>query len=70
MDIVSWLRALRLERYEPEFRENDINEEVLPTLTAEDLKDIGITIVGHRRKILDAIAGLRSPDGQARGRPF
>jgi class 3 adenylate cyclase/predicted ATPase len=65
LDIVSWLRALRLERYEPEFRENDINEEVLPTLTAEDLKDIGITIVGHRRKILDAIAGLRSPDGQA-----
>ena len=49
-----------LERYESAFRENEITEKVLPRLTAEDLKDLGVTIVGHRRVLLDAIADLRS----------
>jgi class 3 adenylate cyclase len=44
----------------PVFRDNDIDETVLPNLTAEDLKDLGVSIVGHRRKLLDAIAGLRA----------
>jgi class 3 adenylate cyclase len=60
MDVGSWLRGLGLERYEAAFRENEIDETVLPTLTAEDLKDLGIGIVGHRRKLLDAIAALRA----------
>ena len=60
MDLGGWLRSLSLERYEAAFRENEIDETVLPTLTAEDLKDLGIGIVGHRRKILDAIASLRA----------
>src|SRR6516225_597528 len=60
MDIVVWLRSLGLERYESAFRENEITEKVLPRLTAEDLKDLGVTIVGHRRVLLDAIADLRS----------
>ena len=59
MDIDAWLRSLGLERYEAAFRENEIDETVLPNLTAEDLKDLGVGIVGHRRKILDAIGALR-----------
>jgi class 3 adenylate cyclase len=59
MDVVVWLRGLGLGRYEATFRENEIDETVLPNLTAEDLKDLGVGIVGHRRKILDAIAALR-----------
>ena len=60
MDIVVWLRSLGLGKYEALFRENDIDETVLLSLTAEDLKELGVTSFGHRRKILDAIAALRS----------
>src|SRR6478672_12810419 len=56
MDLGVWLRSLGLERYEASFRENEIDDTVLPSLTAEDLKDLGVGIVGHRRKLLDAIA--------------
>src|SRR6516225_1461103 len=58
MDVGGWLRGLGLERYEQAFRENEINEEVLPGLTADDLKDLGVALVGHRRRLLDAIAAL------------
>ena len=60
MDIVVWLRSLGLGRYEAAFRENEIDETVLPDLTAEDLKGLGVSIVGHRRKLLDAIAAMRT----------
>jgi SAM domain (Sterile alpha motif) len=60
MDVGGWLRSLGLEQYEATFRENAINEKVLPNLTAEDLKDLGIGIVGHRRKLLNAISALRA----------
>ena len=63
MDIVVWLRSLGLERYEAAFRENKINERVLPNLTQEDLKEIGVGPVGHRRILLEAIAALRSDTG-------
>ena len=63
MDLGTWLRSLGLEQYEAAFRENEINEKVLPRLTAEDLKDLGVVIVGHRRKLLDAIAALRIDAG-------
>jgi class 3 adenylate cyclase len=63
MDIVVWLRSLGLGRYEAAFRDNEIDETVLPSLTAEDLKDLGVSIVGHRRKLLDAIAALRTDAG-------
>ena len=59
MDIAAWLRELGLERYEDAFRDNDVDARVLPHLTAEDLKDIGITSVGHRRSLLAAIKALR-----------
>jgi len=42
------------------FRDNAITEKVLPNLTAEDLKDLGVSMVGHRRMLLDAIATLRA----------
>ena len=58
MDIGGWLRGLDLEQYEAAFRDNEIDGEVLPKLTADDLKDIGVAIVGHRRKMLSAIAEL------------
>jgi class 3 adenylate cyclase/predicted ATPase len=60
MDISTWLRGLGLERYEQAFRENAIDEATLPKLTAEDLRDLGVTAVGHRRILLDAIAALRA----------
>jgi class 3 adenylate cyclase len=61
-----WLRSLGLERYEAAFRGNEIDEAVLPNLTHETLKELGVTAVGHRLKILDAIAALRA-DFNARG---
>jgi len=60
MDLGGWLRSLGLEQYEAAFRENEINDKVLPSLTAEDLKDLGVAIVGHRRTLLNAIAALRA----------
>src|SRR5271163_3757926 len=60
MDVVVWLRSLGLGKYEAVFRENDIDETVLLNLTAEDLKELGVASLGHRRKLLDAIAALRS----------
>jgi len=59
MDIEDWLRSLGLERYGAAFRENEIDDAILPRLTAEDLKELGVGPVGHRRKLLDAIAALR-----------
>jgi class 3 adenylate cyclase/predicted ATPase len=63
MDIAVWLRSLGLGRYEAAFRDNEIDETVLPNLTAEDLKELGVTALGHRRKLLDAIAALRTDAG-------
>jgi class 3 adenylate cyclase len=58
MDIAAWLRGLGLERYAPAFRDNDVDDEVLPELTSDDLISLGVTSVGHRRKLLAAIAAL------------
>ena len=60
MDPTEWLQTLGLERYAAAFRENEIDEPIFPRLTAEDLKDIGVGAIGHRRKLLDAIAALRT----------
>src|SRR5215467_13368026 len=65
MDVGGWLRSLGLGRYEAAFRENEIDETVLPSLTHETLKEIGVTAVGHRLKLLDAIAALRT-DGSTK----
>jgi len=69
VDIAAWLRNLGLERYEPAFREHDIDARLLPRLTGDDLKDIGVVSIGHRRKLLDAIAMLRDVSRGGDGRP-
>jgi len=58
MNTAAWLQSLGLERYEPLFRDNEIDWEVLPKLTSDDLREIGVVAIGHRRKLLDAIAAL------------
>src|SRR6516162_1179109 len=63
VDIAAWLHGLGLQQYERAFRENAIDDAVLPELTADDLKDLGVSLVGHRRKLLAAIAALRSESG-------
>jgi class 3 adenylate cyclase len=60
IEITEWLRELGLEQYAPTFRENAIDHRILPKLRAEDLKDLGVTLVGHRRQLLDAIAALNA----------
>lgn len=63
-DVTTWLRGLGLERYEVAFRDNAIDAAVLPQLTSEDLKEIGVAALGHRKRLLEAIAALRG-EGQA-----
>jgi class 3 adenylate cyclase/predicted ATPase len=58
VDIAVWLSSLGLERYAPAFRDNDIEAEILPQLTAEDLLALGVKSVGHRRRLLTATASL------------
>src|SRR3954470_5486948 len=59
-DVASWLQQLGLAQYEPAFRDNEVDGDVLPDLTAEDLIGLGVTLIGHRRKLLSAIAALRA----------
>ena len=59
IEITRWLRSLRLEQYADAFLKNDIDGEILPKLTADDLIGLGVTSIGHRRKLLAAIATLR-----------
>src|SRR5215472_8215864 len=65
MDVSDWLRKLGLERYDAAFRDHEIDWEALPKLTAEDLKDLGVVLGGHRRKLLKAIAALRGEPAAA-----
>jgi class 3 adenylate cyclase len=65
MDVGGWLRSLGLDRYEAAFRDNEISERVLASLTQEDLKEIGVGPVGHRRLLLEAIAALHADKGCA-----
>ena len=58
MDVGGWLRSLGLGQYEANFRDNKIDADVLPQLTADDLKDLGVSAVGDRRRLLAAIAAL------------
>ena len=60
MDVADWLRGLGLGQYEAAFHENSVTIDLLPTLTVGDLEDLGVTAVGHRRRMLNAIAALNS----------
>jgi class 3 adenylate cyclase/tetratricopeptide (TPR) repeat protein len=57
-NIETWLTALGLGAYAQAFVDNDIDLDLISDLTVEDLRDIGISSVGHRRKILSAAAEL------------
>jgi class 3 adenylate cyclase/tetratricopeptide (TPR) repeat protein/ABC-type transport system involved in cytochrome c biogenesis ATPase subunit len=65
MNVAEWLRTLGLGQYEAVFHENSVTVDLLPNLTPEDLKDLGVTLVGHRRRMLDAISELRADAGLA-----
>jgi class 3 adenylate cyclase/tetratricopeptide (TPR) repeat protein len=67
MDIVAWLHSLGMQQYEAAFRDNAIDAAVLPELTADDLKNLGVNLVGHRRRFLAAIAALRTDSRPAAG---
>jgi len=58
MDIAAWLHGLGLEQYAQLFRDNDIDGEILGGMNAEDLKELGISSFGHRRRLLNAITAL------------
>ena len=58
MDVAAWLHGLGLEQYVQLFRDNDIDGEILCGMTAEDLKELGISSFGHRRRLLNAITAL------------
>jgi class 3 adenylate cyclase len=70
MNVADWLRTLGLERYEATFRENDVCSELLPNLTGDDLKDLGVISVGHRRQLLQAIAALGPEAARSGDRPI
>jgi SAM domain (Sterile alpha motif) len=59
VDIAAWLTELDLECYAQAFLDNDVDSAVLLTLSAEDLRELGVSSLGHRRKLLEAIAQLR-----------
>ena len=65
MDVGGWLRGLGLGQYEEQFRDNKIDADLLPRLTVDDLKDIGVSVVGDRRRLLDAIAVIAGADPPA-----
>ena len=65
VDIAVWLADLGLERYKQAFDDNDVDGEMLCRLTGDDLKEIGIASLGHRKKLLEAIAGLNDSTGPA-----
>ena len=69
VDVAAWLRGLGLQQYAQAFAVNDIDGRTLPDLTESDLKVIGVTSVGHRRKLVHAIAALRSPGDPTAGQP-
>src|SRR5215467_14615401 len=65
MDVGGWLRGLGLGQYEENFRDNKINADLLPRLTNDDLKDIGVSALGDRLQLLDAIAALAGTKSSA-----
>ena len=69
MNVAGWLRDLGLDRYAEAFAENEIDGETLPALTGDDLKEIGVGPLGHRKKLLAAIAALSAEPPTAAGEP-
>ena len=68
MDVAAWLRGLGLEQHAQLFCDNDIDGEILCGMTAEDLKELGISSFGHRRRLLNAITALGGEPADSRMR--
>jgi hypothetical protein len=60
VDNAAWPTVSGCSKYEQTFCDNAIDGAVLPELTADDLKDLGVHLVGHCRKLIAAIAALRN----------
>ena len=69
MDIRMWLDGLGLDQYAEAFAQNDIDAETLHELTGDDLKELGVASLGHRKKLLGAIAGLSHADNKVAETP-
>ena len=69
MDVRVWLDGLGLGQYAEAFAQNDIDAETLRELTGDDLKELGVTSLGHRKKLLGATAGLSYADNMAAETP-
>ena len=67
-DVDEWLERLGLSRYRPVFAEHDIDRDILPDLTDQDLEKLGLSL-GHRKKLLRAIAELGRQGGRPRHHP-
>jgi class 3 adenylate cyclase len=63
--IAGWLEKLGLGQYAPRFAENDISFAILSDLTDQDLKELGVSSLGHRRQLLRAIAELNTVEKDA-----
>ena len=69
MDVGDWLRSLGLSQYEAAFRDNGIDGDVLVDLSDADLEKLGVLPLGHRKRLLKAIAGLSAPAVGSRPSP-
>ncbi len=70
MDVGAWLRGLGLEEYAEAFAENGVDAALLPEISNEDLKDLGIVRLADRKRLLKAISGLVAGDGQSDTEPI
>jgi SAM domain (Sterile alpha motif) len=57
-EVADWLQELGVGQYAESFAEHDIDFSILPDLTDQDLKELGVASLGHRRQLLRAIAEL------------
>jgi class 3 adenylate cyclase/predicted ATPase len=64
LDIAGWLRSIGLEQYEQAFRDNAVDADVLPKLTDDHLKELGLPL-GHRVRLLRAMGALSGASGPA-----
>ncbi len=67
LDVSAWLRELGMERYCKAFQDNDIDAEILPELSESDLSELGINSLGHRKKLIKAIAAMTATGYELRG---
>jgi class 3 adenylate cyclase len=68
MDVGDWLRSLRLGQYDTMFRDNGIDVDVLFELAEADFEKLGV-LLGHRKRLIKAIATLKNAAGPIQGQP-